>query len=743
MASANKLPGRVEFGKARLSAFGDLDNKSALDQQRKIAGSDVLLKVSIQDPKTSDALRSRLVYYYKEAATYYYQSNSNDIAKLTGEILPQLIELEEDIRNDTQLHNEFHKAPLLDIINKANENIKIKASFSNRIATKARKVLDLPVGGVIAAAATKSPLIGLAVAAYEFSRKNKPKPTGSTVFHKEQALDEKLLERSQLEVDDTSAPVSSEDLIPRISKSSKSKSTGIDYASDDAELKAYVAGMKPGDVTPLTSWRNQGAGGQINLSPITAILNKHTNLLGGTYRNSKAIVSILQGNSLKEEEALGEGIKSATKISGTGTKTGPGGFLSNIMSVFTSLGPKLMAAVAGVLPTLAVALPALIKTALVGTAAFLGSQIGTAISEFPPIKMILDWLGDIGKNNEKNKANALAASNDGQVMQYKKERGIGSDADLRVSFAKDRQNSLMPKMGVIPDSVFDGVKSGASSSPVAASAASMSASSTPAPAAAPSSPSAAPVAKNQDLSKPQDKDLPIDYDAYSKAVGARESSNNYKAENSLGFLGKYQFGAAALEDLGLIKKGTFKKYPNEDGKNKKIVDDPNNWVSGNKETFLNDHELQERSMHKYTKMNYKSLVRLGKIKKDSSATTIAGWLGASHLLGPGVKDLSKQDAYGTKGGEYYALGFATQQMPARPSTGSISLASTNSDLNQSGRRELTSAVSQAPASNASMPPVIFNTNNQNTSMVGGGGARSQGIAAPVDNSPVVRQLVGS
>ncbi|MGA0828849.1 MAG: hypothetical protein ACO3PP_02545, partial [Flavobacteriaceae bacterium] len=59
-------------------------------------------------------------------------------------------------------------------------------------------------------------------------------------------------------------------------------------------------------------------------------------------------------------------------------------------------------------------------------------------------------------------------------------------------------------------------------------------------------------------------------------------SNRYRkplSVQTLGFLGKYQFGAAALEDMGLIKKGASK------GGNK-VLNDPSNWnIPGGKEAF--------------------------------------------------------------------------------------------------------------------------------------------------------------
>ena len=149
----------------------------------------------------------------------------------------------------------------------------------------------------------------------------------------------------------------------------------------------------------------------------------------------------------------------------------------------------------------------------------------------------------------------------------------------------------------------------------------------------------------------------FDYESYAKAVGARESGNNYKAVNTLGFVGKYQFGAPALTDIGLVKKGT---------KNKDLKEAKNWNIDGGLDTFLNTPKIQEDAMKKYTEMNMKTLKRIGVISDKSSAKDIAGALASAHLLGPGgaknliVKGKEGQDAYGTKASEYLRLGQASQ-----------------------------------------------------------------------------------
>lgn len=175
--------------------------------------------------------------------------------------------------------------------------------------------------------------------------------------------------------------------------------------------------------------------------------------------------------------------------------------------------------------------------------------------------------------------------------------------------------------------------------------------------------------------------LPIDYKSYAEKIGEKESGGNYSAVNTLGYLGKYQFGAMALQDMGLVKKGTSLKG----------LDSPENWnIPGGKQAFLNNAQLQEETMLRYTRQNYSTLNRIGVVNKDSSPQEVAGYLAASHLLGPGgAKQLAqgdiRADAYGTTSASYYKVGLATQGItsgtkvaaaPSAPTTG-MAVASTS------------------------------------------------------------------
>lgn len=155
--------------------------------------------------------------------------------------------------------------------------------------------------------------------------------------------------------------------------------------------------------------------------------------------------------------------------------------------------------------------------------------------------------------------------------------------------------------------------------------------------------------------------------AYMAQIGYSESTGNYAADNSRGYVGKYQLGSAALEGLGFVKPGT----PQTD----EALKNPNNWIGGagkpaNLQEFLNNPALQEQAMQDYTNKNYTSLTNLGLISENSSPEVVSGYLSAAHLGGPkGVErwangGLDAKDANGTTLSSYFQLGrFSQTQTP--------------------------------------------------------------------------------
>ena len=122
------------------------------------------------------------------------------------------------------------------------------------------------------------------------------------------------------------------------------------------------------------------------------------------------------------------------------------------------------------------------------------------------------------------------------------------------------------------------------------------------------------------------------------AIARRESNGNPLAINSYGYMGKYQFGKAALKDVGYkINPKAFKNDP----------------------SIFNEAE-QDKAMIKYMKRNKKILGKLIKKYKgkiiNGVEITESGVYAAAHLAGAGnvIKFLESEgsynpsDAYGTR-----------------------------------------------------------------------------------------------
>jgi len=152
---------------------------------------------------------------------------------------------------------------------------------------------------------------------------------------------------------------------------------------------------------------------------------------------------------------------------------------------------------------------------------------------------------------------------------------------------------------------------------------------------------------------------PSDTRALMAQLGFRESTNNYSAINQLGYIGKYQFGAAALADRGYIKIDAVRAYGNG------ALTRPESWTGKdgikNREDFLRNTQIQESAMFEQLTANYNTLVKIQAVKPSDDKTTIAGMMAVSHLLGAGGASNWKKtgtgaDANGVGGGEYYNLG---------------------------------------------------------------------------------------
>lgn len=145
---------------------------------------------------------------------------------------------------------------------------------------------------------------------------------------------------------------------------------------------------------------------------------------------------------------------------------------------------------------------------------------------------------------------------------------------------------------------------------------------------------------------------------YKNLIASRESSGELTDIGKRGgsgnfYIGRYQIGPQALEDIGLLKKGSYKKY------GAKAIDDPNNWTEGNSlEKLLTDREYQEKVMDDYTKKNFNYLAKTFEEKDIEDPVEILGYLAGAHLTGWGAtkkyinSGKDSKDAFNTKLSDY-------------------------------------------------------------------------------------------
>lgn len=155
------------------------------------------------------------------------------------------------------------------------------------------------------------------------------------------------------------------------------------------------------------------------------------------------------------------------------------------------------------------------------------------------------------------------------------------------------------------------------------------------------------------------------YDDFLSDLGNRESSGNYKAENTIGFIGKYQVGEDMMQDLGYYKGDSTGK---------------NDWVGKwtgkdgiySKEDFLNNPAVQERAIKREMNLLNERLSErnfddyIGR-NVNNIKITRSGLLAGMHLVGHGgvrkfLNGKNIADDYNTTAAEYIKK-FGAYQTP--------------------------------------------------------------------------------
>jgi hypothetical protein len=169
------------------------------------------------------------------------------------------------------------------------------------------------------------------------------------------------------------------------------------------------------------------------------------------------------------------------------------------------------------------------------------------------------------------------------------------------------------------------------------------------------------ISSNDDILSEQNKLKPLkaqDLTAIFAALGSELSNNNYSKIGDGGELGKYQFSASALIDLGYVKRPAGGIITST------ILDNSALWSNLNgvksKADFLSNTAEQETAMFSNTQNNYDTLVRLGKIKETDDYKVVGGLIASAHVMGAKNADkLDKKDIAGQRAEKYFTLGNTT------------------------------------------------------------------------------------
>lgn len=140
-------------------------------------------------------------------------------------------------------------------------------------------------------------------------------------------------------------------------------------------------------------------------------------------------------------------------------------------------------------------------------------------------------------------------------------------------------------------------------------------------------------------------------------LGETLSQNNYSKVGENGELGKYQFSADSLVNLGLVKRPSGGQITPE------ILDNPSSWTGrfgvNSKEEFLKGRTLQDDLMLNSMESNYKAMSRLEKFTVKDEPGVVAGLISTAHVSGFGNADkLDIKTSEGSKNRNFFIGGSA-------------------------------------------------------------------------------------
>ena len=154
-------------------------------------------------------------------------------------------------------------------------------------------------------------------------------------------------------------------------------------------------------------------------------------------------------------------------------------------------------------------------------------------------------------------------------------------------------------------------------------------------------------------------------------VDTESSGGNLRADNGVGYYGRYQGGAGWLTDAGLVNREKYDAalkasgFDNDwqwgkSGGAQRFLADASNWNNGlSLDKYLASADLQDQAFRTNSNASYRQAVRDGVLSADTPPNVVAGFLKARHLGGyDNAIDAAQgrgnvADANGTTTGKYY------------------------------------------------------------------------------------------
>lgn len=165
-----------------------------------------------------------------------------------------------------------------------------------------------------------------------------------------------------------------------------------------------------------------------------------------------------------------------------------------------------------------------------------------------------------------------------------------------------------------------------------------------------------------------------EYEKLREKIKQRESSGVETEVNELGYIGWYQFGIAALKDLGYIKKNV--------GTANKLMDNKEVWTGrdgcDSKTSFLSNKVIQDKCFMLNAENIMTYLFNKGvPVGTDANKEKFAGLIAVGHLVGMGAayeytKGKIYKDGNKITSNEYFRIGFSsirgstTFEIPKKP-----------------------------------------------------------------------------